>query len=173
MITSHEKKAKIIGEIKEKANVSKSIIFLNFRGETVVKTTKLKKELAKKDSSYKVAKKTLIKKALIDSGVKGDYPDFKGELSLVFSQTENITDVLKFLSGMAKEGKFKVMGGVFENEFKDLNFMSALSKIPRREEIYYQFVNVLNSPLKQTVDVFQGGILNFIRILDQISKKKV
>lgn len=171
MITVKEKKSKVIDEIKEKSNVSKSIVFLNFSGETVVKTTKLKKELSKKDSSYKVAKKTLIKKALIDSGISGDYPDFKGELALVFSETENISDVLKFLSGLAKEGKFKVMGGVFENEFKDAVFMAALSKLPLKETIYYQLVNTLNAPLKQTVDVLEGGITNFIRVLDQIAKK--
>lgn len=173
MITVKEKKSKAINEIKEKAGASKSVIFLNFCGETVVKTMKLKKELAKRESSYKVAKKTLIKKALTDSGVSGIYPDFKGELALIFSQTENISDVLKFLSITAKEGKFKVMGGVFENEFKDAIFMAALSKLPSKEVIYYQLVNTLNAPLKQTVDALQGGILAFIRILDQVSKKTV
>lgn len=171
MITK-EKKQKIISGLNKNAENAKNIVFLNFHGESVKKTSALRKELRKKDAFYQVAKKTLIQKSLSNYGIQGGFPDFKGEMAAVFVYSEDIQGILKYILSLAREGKFKITGGVFENEFKDDVFMSAISKIPGREVLYYSLVNTINAPIKQTVDALSGVIVNFIRVLDQIAKAK-
>lgn len=166
-----QKKEKIIKDLKKQSDLSKNIVFLNFHGASVNKTSELRKELRNKNVFYKVAKKTLIEKSLLDKEYEGDFPDFKGEMAAMYLYEENISYVLKFINGMMKEGKFKVVGGVYDKEYKDDKFLAALSKIPPKEVLYFSLVNTINAPLKQTVDALQGGITNFIRVLDQISKK--
>jgi len=171
MITK-EKKQTVINELNKESLDSKSLIFLNFHEASVAKTFVLRRELRKKDASYKVARKTLIKKAFQNSGFEGDFTDFKGEMAVLFLYQDNIADILKFILGFQKEGKFKLMGGIFENTYRTADFMFAISEIPSKEVLYYQLVNTINAPLKQMVDVLNGGIVNLINVLNQIAKKQ-
>lgn len=171
MITK-EKKSKIIDELKRIAGSANSIIFVNFHGESVVKTSALRRELRKKSSLYKVAKKTLVEKSFEGENYKGKFVDFKGELAAIFNSSDNIAEVLKHINSLAKEGKFKILGGVFEKEYRNAEFMTAISKLPPKEVILQQLLSLLNSPAKSMVDALSGGIANFIRVLDQIAKAK-
>jgi len=172
MSITREKKEHIINDLSESIADSKSLIFLNFHGETVEKTRDLRKELRKMDAIYKVARKTLIKKALDKSDFKGSFSDFKGEMALVFARREDASGVLKFISKKTDKKKFQILGGVFDNEFRDKDFMAALSELPPKEILHYQLLNVLISPLRRVVGSLNGGITNFIRILDQVARSK-
>lgn len=170
MITK-QKKSEILRELDEIIKTAKETVFLNFHGESVAKTNFLRKELKKREAAYKVAKKTLIKKILANLGFKGESPNFEGETALVLNKGGDIIDVLKFIAKQTKNGKFKILGGIFENEYKNAEFMIELSKIPAKEIIYARFLYALNSPLSGLVGALNGGIINFIRVLNQISKQ--
>lgn len=167
MITK-DKKQNIINELNKEAAGSKSLIFLNFHEASVAKTFALRRELRNKGASYKVARKTLFQKAFEKAGIEGDFTDFKGEMAVLFVYEDNIQDVLKSVSALKKEGKFKLIGGVFENNYRADDFMLALSKIPSKEVLYANLLGTLNAPVKGMVDVLQGGITNFIRVLSKI-----
>lgn len=171
MITK-EKKNKIINELKQMAEAANSVIFVNFHGESVVKTSALRRELRKKFALYKVAKKTLVEKSFEGENYKGKFTDFKGELAAIFNNGDDMVGVLKHINSLVKEGKFKILGGVFEKEYRDAEFMIAISKLPPKEVILQQLLGLLNSPVKSMVDALSGGIINFIRVLDQIAKAK-
>lgn len=172
MTITKQKKAEIISDLENNLGLSKSVIFLEFHGETVEKTRGVRKELRKKDAFYKVARKTLVGKAFQKYGFRGIVPDFKGEMALVFVFEDNIADVLKFISGFAKEGKILIVGGIYDNEFRNAPFMLAVSKIPPKEVLYCELMNTINAPLKQMVDVLTGGIVSLINILNQVAKKQ-
>lgn len=172
MTITKQKKAEIISDLENNLALSKNVVFLSFHGETVEKTRAVRRELRKKEAFYKVARKTLTSKAFQKYGFKGDAPGFKGEMALVFLFQDNIADVLKFISGFAKEGKILIAGGIYDSEFRDSSFMVAVSKIPPKEVLYYQLTNTINAPLKQMVDVLNGGIVNLINVLNQIVKKQ-
>ena len=148
------------------------MLFLNFHGESVARTSQLRKELKEKEAFYKVAKKTLIKKAVGIFDFKGKIADLEGEAGLVFIRGENFSDIAKFIAQSAKKGKFKILGGIFDKEYRDAAFAIDLSKLPPREIIYAKLLGALNSPLGRLVGVLNGEIVSFIRVLDRASKLK-
>ena len=83
-----------------------------------------------------------------------------------------IKSTMKFILNQIKKNKFKILGGLWKNEYKDANFIMELSRLPSKEMIYGNLLMALNSPLKRLVGVLEGGIGNFIRVLDQIVKLK-
>jgi ribosomal protein L10 len=50
---------------------------------------------------------------------------------------------------------------VFENNYADAVYMTALAKVPSREILYGQFVNMINWPIQ-----------SFVMTLSQIADKK-
>jgi len=171
MIT-RDKKTKIIEELDRDIESAKAIFFLNFHGEDVAKTNRLRKALKSEKITYKVARKTLIKKALEKYNFKGTAVNYEGEIALMFSGEEDVVLAAKFILNQIKKNKFKILGGLWKNEYKDANFIMELSRLPSKEMIYGNLLMALNSPLKRLVGVLEGGIGNFIRVLDQIVKLK-
>ncbi len=171
MIT-REKKEEIIKDLENNIQESKNVIFLNFNKADVTKTNQLRKELKNKEAYYKVAKKTLIRKAFGKFGFKGDLlASLKGETALIFLKGEEFADIVKSILTRVKEGKFKIFGGVFEKEFQNAETIISLSKLPSKPILYANLIYTLNSPLRRMVGVFNGSITNFVRVLNQISKK--
>ncbi len=65
---TREEKTQVVAELKEVIDRASGMYFTDFEGMTVEQTTRLRSELRKAGLSFKVAKNTLIRRALDDSG---------------------------------------------------------------------------------------------------------
>src|SRR5579859_5384818 len=65
---TREEKAQVVAELKEVIDRSTGMYFTDFQGLTSDQTTRLRAELRKAGISFKVAKNTLISRALDESG---------------------------------------------------------------------------------------------------------
>jgi len=65
---TREEKAQVVAELTEVISRASGMYFTDFEGMTVLQTTTLRNELRKAGLTYKVAKNTLIRRALEDSG---------------------------------------------------------------------------------------------------------
>jgi len=161
MPISKNKKKEIVQDVANAVKVSKSVVFVNFHGLTVADTTLVRKQLKGNGISYLVAKKTLAKKALADSGTTGTMPELEGEFGLVYGDDliAPAREVYDFQKKM--DNKIAIVGGIFEGAYMDKDAMVTIASIPPLKTLYAQFVNLINSPL-------QG----FAMAVDQIAKKK-
>ncbi len=161
MAISKEKKKEIYAEVSDAVKTSGSIVLFNFHGLTVADATVVRKTLKGKGIGYKIAKKTITKKALVDGGITGTMPELPGELGLAFSKdlTDAAREVYDFQKKLDK--KIQILGGVFEGKFMNKEEMLAIALIPSQKTLYGMFVNVINSPI-------QGLVI----ALDAIAKKK-
>ena len=64
---TREEKAQVVAELKEVMDRASGMYFTDFQGMTVEQTTNLRNELRKAGVTYKVAKNTLIRRALEDT----------------------------------------------------------------------------------------------------------
>lgn len=161
MAVSKSKKKEILSELSKVVKDSVSLVFVNFHGVTANETNTMRKELASKNVGYKVAKKTLARKALAEANIPGDLPAFEGELAVVYG-ADAIAPAREVYSFQKKlEDKVRILGGVFEGKFVAKEQMMTVALIPSRETLYAQFVNIINSP-----------IAGFVRGLDAIAKSK-
>ncbi|PIP73506.1 MAG: 50S ribosomal protein L10 [Candidatus Lloydbacteria bacterium CG22_combo_CG10-13_8_21_14_all_47_15] len=161
MAVSKDKKKEIYSEVADAVKASPSVAFVNFHGLPVAETTAMRKALHKKGISYKVAKKTIVKRVLADSGVSGVEPAFEGELALVYG--DDLIAPAREVYAFQKTYKdaIRIIGGIFEGRYMDQAAMTDIAEIPSQNVLYGQFVNLINSPIQQ-----------FVVALGQIAKKR-
>ncbi|MFA6050243.1 MAG: 50S ribosomal protein L10 [Candidatus Paceibacterota bacterium] len=149
MPITRKKKEEILGKITEGLKTSGSAVFVNFHGLLVGEVTELRKALRENGISYAVAKKTLARKAFAEQGYKGEIPDLSGELAIAWGsdQIAPAREVNEFEKKF--KDKVKILGGVFEGEFKDRDGMKAIATIPSREVLLSQIAYLLKSPMQR------------------------
>ncbi len=149
MPITRQKKEEILNKVTDGLKTSKSAVFVNFHGLLVAEVTELRKKLREGGISYAVAKKTLARKALESQGYKGEVPDLSGELAIAWGE-DQIAPAREINEFEKKfKDKVKILGGVFEGEYKDRNSMKSIAMIPSREVLLSQIAYLLKSPMQR------------------------
>jgi large subunit ribosomal protein L10 len=144
----------------------KPSVFVHFRGVTVADESAMRKSLKSEGVSYFVAKKTLIGKALTDSGVKGDVPALDGEVAVAYATAgDDETLPARLLHEFAKKfgaERFSLLGGIFENALKGQAAIREVATIPPMQTLRGMFANIISSPRQR-----------FAVVLNAVAEKKV
>ncbi len=126
-----DNKSQVVDEITEVAKSSASFILFDYRGLTAEETTELRRLLRESDSSYKVWKNTLTKRALNSLEYNLDEA-LEGPSAIAFSS--DAIAPIKALSNFAKEHPaLEIKGGIVDGNVTSLDEIKALSTIPSRE----------------------------------------
>src|SRR3989344_1158584 len=149
MAITRAKKEDTIGKLKDKIVKSKALVFARFHGLSVAKASDLRRKFRAGDADYTVAKKSLLKIALRDSG-KELPQELEGEVGFVSGYGEELP-VFKIASDFAKKEKeaFVLLGGYFEGKFVDAATAKALGSIPSREALLAQLMSVLQGNIRK------------------------
>lgn len=149
-----------------------SVVFVNFHGLKVSETSEMRRKLREAGVAYKVAKKTLIRRALSDAGIETDDSTFAGELAIAYGddQVAPAREVSKFQK--EHEGKVGILGGIFEGKMIDSMQVSELANIPSREVLYARFLGALNGTIGGFVGTLGAVPKSFVVALDQVAQKK-
>ena len=155
------KKTEILNKMQGIAQEAKSAVFVNFHGLTVANSTEMRRALKAAGVKYVVAKKTLTKKAFAERGLKGEMPQLDGELGIAYGEdlTAPAREVFEFQKKF--DGKFSILGGVFEDAYMSKEAMTNIATIPSKHQLYGMFVNLINSPIQRMAVV-----------VNEIAKKK-
>ena len=171
MITKSQK-GEIIAELAEKFRRQKIAIFSDFRGVSVAKSQALRRLLKKENAEYKVAKKTLFDRALVETGAGVATKDMKGEIGVAFGYGDQVAPA-KILSKFAKEIEtFKILGGLLDGKLLSDKQVLALARLPSREVLLAQIVGAMAAPLRGLASVLQGNIRNLAFVLNQVKERK-
>lgn len=129
-----EEKQKIVSEIKDKFNGSKSVVLFDYRGLTDKDIKDLRIKLRDNDSEYKVYKNTLLRIAFKDLDI--DFGDnLTGPTAIAFSNDD--IAAVKVLSDVSKKNDSLILkAGMVENAICDKEKLAEFAKIPSREGLY-------------------------------------
>jgi len=144
------KKEEMIKGLEKAITEAESLVFVNFKGINVGDETKLRRDLREKGVTYKVSRKTLLRRAL-EGKAEGEIPELKGEVAVAFANdaTAGAREVYNFQK--THQGLLEIIGGIFEGKFIDREKMMEIAMIPSRDVLYAQFVNLINSPIQRFV----------------------
>ncbi len=149
MPISRQKKEEIYSKLDSGLKDSQSVVFVNFHGLLVSDLTLIRKALRELGITYTVVKKTIAAKALGGQGYKGELPELKGELAVVYG-TDQLAPAREISNFEKKfKGKISILGGVFEGEYKDATAMKVIANIPSREVLLSQIAYLLKSPIQR------------------------
>lgn len=164
MAITKQKKTEIVGTLKDIFAKSAAVAFVQFNKLNVANAQALRRKLREAGAGYFVAKKTLIRKSLEGSSVKGELPALDGEVAVAYLEKgDDITAPAREVFGFEKkfEKAVKLIGGIFEGKFIGQKEVLALASIPSRQTLLAQFTNLVNSPIQR-----------FVIGLREVAKKK-
>ncbi len=156
-----EEKFVISKSLVEKIGSSDSIVFIKFGKLTVADSNDMRKDLRDKGIGYVVSKKTLLKRALTENKIIGELPVLEGQISIAYGK-DLILPAKTIAEFQAKlKDKLSIVGGILSHKYMSASEMIALSKIPSREVLLSQLLNIMNAPIR-----------GFVMSLDQIAKNR-
>lgn len=158
-----EQKQGVVAEIVEKMQRAQSVVVINYKGITVEQATALRNKFRAAGVDYKVYKNTLVRRAAKELGKfeKFDDENLVGTNAIAFGFEDAVAPA-KIIADFAKANpivEFKM--GYVEGEYYDAAGLTALSKIPSREELIAKLLGSLRAPVS-----------NFVYLLDAVAKKK-
>ncbi len=161
MAKTKEQKSAHLHELQDVAKNSQSVVFVSFDKLPVGEETSLRSTLTKNNVNYKVAKKTLLKKAFADSSIQGDMPELKGMVAVAYGSDLIVParEVYAFQKELAE--KLQIVGGVFEGKYMTKEEMMSIATIPSTPVLYSQLLSMFNAPIQ-----------SFVSVLHQYAEKK-
>lgn len=164
MSTNRKQKEEKIKELKKKISSSNFVAFLNFHKLSVKKAMEFRRALKKANGDYAVAKKTLISVAVSEAGLELDKKKLEGEIGIAFGgdKEDTMLAIAKEIANFARKNSemLKIIGGIWNKEWADINQIKRLAAIPGREVL-----------LTQLAFMFTQPISSLARVLSEISKK--
>lgn len=170
---NRQEKIELIEFIKKAIQNSQASFFVKYKGLDVENVMSLRQKLRKQGSTFKVAKVTLIRRAISEvPEVKGLQDYLNDQIALVFSQTEAPV-IAKLLYEFSKENQaLQIKGGYFESRILSEKAVKELATLPSREELLAQVCGVIQAPASQLVATVKGVMAQLIWVLDEVQKKK-
>lgn len=167
-------KQEILRNLVEKSKKAKSIVFTKFDGLGVKENEELRNSLKEENSEYYVAKKTLLDLAFKDKNLEAlDVRGFEGKVAAVFGYDDEVAPA-KIVDKFKKtnEEKIHFVGGILDNKFITADEVTALAKLPSKQELYAKIVGSINAPVSGFVNVLAGNLRGLVTVLKAIEEKK-
>ena len=167
-------KSEAIEMLKEKFSQYSNFYITNTESLTVAQVTNLRRICFEKNVEMKVAKNTLIRKALeqLDAErFQGTYDSLHGVTALMFS--ESAKDPAVIISSFRKESKGEkpvlkaafIDGDVFVGD----NQIDALKSLKSKHELIGEIIGLLQSPAKNVISGLNAGskLASLVKALEE------
>ena len=150
-----------IKELAEQFKTDKLILLVDYRGINVEQVTKLRSDLRNANSSYKVIKNNIVKRALNLNGENGLDSLLEGPTAVVTSK-EDYLEASKIIYKFSKDNDFyKIKGGIIDGQVMTAEEIITLAKLPSRQELLAKLAGAL-----------LGNITKLAVALDQVKVQK-
>ena len=170
MPQTKEQKKKILKKLKENVDKQKSMVFVAIEGLKAASIFDLRKRLKEADCLLQVVKKTLLNLVFKEKKFDFDAKKLEGQPALIFGLKDEITPA-KIAFNFSKENEnLKILGGFFDDKFRNSEEIIALAEIPSREQLLSKVVGSISAPISGFVNVLQGNIRSLVYILSNIKK---
>ena len=140
------KKEEVVNEIENKVKESTSTILFDYRGLTDSEIVELRRKLRDNESSYKVYKNTLTKRAFDKLSINLD--DCLEGPSAIATSSDAIAPI-KVLSDFAKDHPaLELKGGIVDGKVTSLEELKQLANVPSRDSLLTMFAAGLMEHVK-------------------------
>ncbi len=166
-----EEKKTVVAEVSEQITDATAAVVAEYRGLTVAQMTGLRNEARENGVYVRVIKNTLARRIVADSDFESLTPHFVGPVA--FAASEDPVAVAKVLSNFAKDHEHLIIkGGVMNGAALSMEEISALAKLPSREELLATLVGTMNAPIQKFVSTLNEVPSAFVRTLGAVRDAK-
>jgi large subunit ribosomal protein L10 len=173
MAVSKAKKEEVIAELTDLFKNSKSVVFSDYQGISVKDVQTLRRNLRDNDSTFKVAKKTLIKLAAKDAGFD-EIPEeaLEGQVGVAFSMSDEIAAAKTLYDFSKTNDAVKLLSAFMEGKTLSKEETLELAKIPGKDELLAKLVGSMKSPISGFHGVLYSLLRSFVGVVDAYKDSK-
>ncbi len=169
---SKDQKKQLAKDFIENLVTSKATVVIDYKGMTVDEINQLRGQLREQGIKMKVLKKSVAQVAFNDQKIELDVRGMEGQLAFVYGGDDEVS-AAKIISKFSKDNEnLKMLAGVLENKAMNQTEMTALSKLPSKEELLAKVVGSLKAPISGFVNVLGGNLRGLVGVLTAIKDSK-
>lgn len=170
---NRQEKENIIETLKSSFAANQTSFLVSYKGMDVAQVTSLRKELRDKGGTFKVAKVTLIKRAVHDlPSIQGLMPFLKDQIGIVFVDKE-APAVAKVLQDFSKQNEqLHVLAGRMDETILSKDSVFVLASLPSKEVLLAKVCGSLNAPIVGLVGTLHSLLAKLLFVLKAIEEKK-
>lgn len=169
---NRDEKSTVVCELNESFNRSKFTVVTDYCGLTVSEFQELRKELRKCDSEIRVAKNTLLKRAVSETSSQLLADDFIGTTAVVMAYDDPVLPAKALTSFADSHVKFKIRCAALDGDKITIDDLIALSKLPTKDILLGQLLSVLNGVPTGLVQVLSAVPRTFLYGLQAVKEQK-
>ena len=164
-------KATAVADIAEQFKEATATVVTEYRGLTVANLAELRRALGS-DTTYTVAKNTLVKRAASEAGVEGLDDLFAGPTAIAFIKGEPV-DAAKALKKFAKDNKALVVkGGYMDGKALTVSEVERIADLESREVLLSKLAGAMKAKQSQAAALFVAPASQIARLAAALQEKK-
>jgi large subunit ribosomal protein L10 len=173
MVTKEQKQA-VVAELVEQIREASSLYFVNFTGMSVALNHAFRKELLSKDVSMRVAKNTLILRALAEVGGYEDIDAKRlfGQTGIIFGAADPIAPAKIIRQYFEKGQKPSLKVAVVEGQIFDGSQLKAVAEMPTREDMIAGIIGSIHAPISGIVGSINAVMRDVASLVEEVAKSK-
>lgn len=165
-------KEQIVEELAEKLNGTKAAFIADYRGINVDEVTRMRRELVAAGVDYRVVKNSLLR--LASKGTHAaDLGTFCTGPTAIALAGDDVVAPAKILAKYAAEiDTFELKAGVLDGKLLSVADITALAKLPSREELLAKALSSMNAPASNFVGTMAAIPRSLVQVLGAIAQSK-
>jgi large subunit ribosomal protein L10 len=169
---NREQKAAVIDEIAVQIQESEAIFAVDYRGISVAQIADLRGKLRDSDATLRVVKNTLTERAADSAGADALKPLLTGPTALTFVRGDAASAAKAVADFTRATTLLPFKGGVMNGQALTPEQVVSIARLPSRDILNAQLVNIVASPLTGLVTSLSNLISGLARQLSQIAEQK-
>ncbi len=166
-------KEEIVAEVAEIARRASGMFFTDFTGLTVEQITELRREFRKSGVQYRVAKNTLIRKALQGlGGYDGVSDRLVGPTGVAFAFDDPVAPAKIIQKFREKYNRLSLKICVIEQGVYGGETLADIARMLTRKEMMASIAGSIQAPLAGVPAVIQAVLRDLVSLVGEIEKKK-
>ena len=172
MIT-RQKKQEIVADLVELFKDAQGLYLLNFKGMTVDQTIKMRREFRKSELKYRVAKNTLILRAIEEvGGIEFPNEMYVGETGIVFAYDDPVAPA-KIIKEISEKTQIPALkGALLDGQFFDGSQLKQLAALPGKSEMMAAIIGSLHAPASGIVGSINAVMRDVASLIEEVAKKQ-
>ncbi len=169
---NRDEKAAIVEELSGKFANAKLAVVTDYRGLTVKSFQELRSELRKSSAEVKVAKNTLLKRAIQDTPFAALEGALQGTSAVTVTDTDPVAPAKILVKFNKDNPQLAIKTAILDGKVLTADDLIALSKLPGREELLAKLLFVMQAVPTNFVQVLSGVPRKALYLLQAIKEQK-
>lgn len=170
-MATKERKQEVITELQGFFDNGKVVIVADLTGLTVAELTQFRRNLSKDNATLKIAKNTLVKRAIADTEFKVLDTLAKGPSAFVVGYDDPAQPAKSVNDYLKKIKKGSVRGAVLEGKALTPKDVTGLANLPSKEQLLSSIMGGLDSGARNIAGILSAVIRDIALLTEEVAKK--